>query len=300
VDHTRQSRRHPCVPGALARLSSRSLEPARARRGRRSSEAGAEPVVGGALRHSPSSTRFTTRSRGPNDQMGNALLPRSGTYAATHDQTTFIVRNSRLGLRVGAPDLGALGASAGRGDGLLRQPARGERGRLLQQSHHPDPPLLLQARDPGGRPSPFGQTWELLGWQAYFVPASVNLQGLRVRSTAGRRRSGSRRRSSSRPTWDSSWRWPALRPPQRAGGLPDGQAGVKLNLPWATGVPHARRREQRASTRWRSASRERCGGSPSRPSTRRADRRHHHRLGTVGRPPAADHRRLHRSPTTTR
>ena len=35
--------------------------------------------------------------------MGNAALPRAGTYAATHDQTTFSVRNSRLGLRVGAP-----------------------------------------------------------------------------------------------------------------------------------------------------------------------------------------------------
>jgi hypothetical protein len=44
--------------------------------------------------------------QGPNDLMGNAALPRSGTYAASHDQTTFSVRNSRLGLKVGAPEWG--------------------------------------------------------------------------------------------------------------------------------------------------------------------------------------------------
>ena len=150
MDHTRQGRWHPCVPGALAGLSSRSLEPVRAGRGRRAPEAGAEPVVGGHLRlrgarrdprlapgterpdgeRRPPPERHLRRHPRPDDVQRPQLAPRSARR------------------RTGSGDAPRLGRG---GNGFLRQPACGERGGLLQQPHLPDPPLLLQARDAGGR-----------------------------------------------------------------------------------------------------------------------------------------------------
>jgi hypothetical protein len=68
---------------------------------------------------------------------------------------------------VGAPDLGAARCLGGRGDGFFgNQPAVSEA--LLQQSHHPIRHFYFKLETPVST-SPFGQTWELLGWQAYFV-----------------------------------------------------------------------------------------------------------------------------------
>ncbi|HET9155305.1 MAG TPA: hypothetical protein VFN91_01480, partial [Myxococcaceae bacterium] len=169
--------------------------------------------------------------QGPNDLMGNAALPRSGTYAASHDQTTFSVRNSRLGLRVGAPDLGPLRASAvAEMDFFGNQPPVSEAAffnnptfRIRHFYFKLETPVVDLI---------VGQTWELFGWQAYFVPASVNLQGLpgQVYSRTAQVRVSKTLELS--PDVNVELAVAALRPPQRAGGLPDGQAGVKLNLPW--------------------------------------------------------------------
>jgi hypothetical protein len=169
--------------------------------------------------------------QGPNDLMGNAALPRSGTYAATHDQTTFSVRNSRLGLRVGAPDLGPLRASAvAEMDFFGNQPAVSEAAffnnptfRIRHFYFKLETPVVDVL---------VGQTWELFGWQAAFVPASVNLQGLpgQVYSRTAQVRVSKTLAFSEDVNLELALA--ASRPPQRAGGLPDGQAGVKLNLPW--------------------------------------------------------------------
>ena len=76
-----------------------------------------------------------------------------------------------------------------------------------------------------------GQTWELFGWQAYFDPASVNLQGLPGQVYS---RTAQIRISKLVPlSHDVALEFAvaALRPPQRAGGLPDGQAGLKILFP---------------------------------------------------------------------
>jgi len=169
--------------------------------------------------------------QGPNDLMGNAALPRSGTYAATHDQTTFSVRNSRLGLKVGAPDLGPLRASAvAEMDFYGNQPPVSEAAffnnptfRIRHFYFKVETPVIDLT---------IGQTWELFGWQAYFIPASVNLQGLpgQVYSRTGQIRLS--KAFALSPDVGLEFALAALRPPQRAGGLPDGQAGIKLNLPF--------------------------------------------------------------------
>ena len=108
---TRLSRWHSCAPRLLV-LSFLALPAAGAR------AAEAEPLPPVVSRWSATLYGFVELDaihdsvQGPNDLMGNAALPRGGTYAGTDDQTTFSVRNSRLGLRIGAPDLGPLRASA--------------------------------------------------------------------------------------------------------------------------------------------------------------------------------------------
>jgi hypothetical protein len=169
--------------------------------------------------------------QGPNDLMGNAALPRSGSYAAMHDQTTFSVRNSRLGLKVGAPDLGPIRASAvAEMDFFGNQPTVSEAAffnnptfRIRHFYFRVETPVVDVT---------VGQTWDLFGWQAYFVPASVNLQGLpgQVYGRTAQVRVSKTLELSQDVNLELALA--ALRPPQRAGGLPDGQAGVKLNLPW--------------------------------------------------------------------
>ena len=168
--------------------------------------------------------------QGPNDLMGNAALPRGGTYAGTHDQTTFSVRNSRLGLRVGAPDLGWLRASA-----VMEMDFFGNQPPVSEAAFFNNPTFRIRHAyfklETPVVDLTIGQTWELFGWQAYFDPASVNLQGLpgQIYSRTAQVRVSKQIPFSSDVGLELALA--ALRPPQRAGGLPDGQAGVKLNLP---------------------------------------------------------------------
>jgi len=168
--------------------------------------------------------------QGPNDLMGNAALPRGGTYAGTHDQTTFSVRNSRIGLRVGAPDLGPLRASA-----LLEMDFFGNQPPVSEAAFFNNPTFRIRHAyfkvETPVVDVVVGQTWELFGWQAAFAPASVNLQGLpgQVYSRTAQVRLAKQFSFSSDVGLEVALA--ALRPPQRGGGLPDGQAGVKLNLP---------------------------------------------------------------------
>jgi hypothetical protein len=72
-----------------------------------------------------------------------------------------------------------------------------------------------------------GQTWELLGWQAYFIPASVNLQGLPGQVYS---RTPQVRLSKVIPVdpVNVEVAAAALRPPQRDAGLPDFQGGLRV------------------------------------------------------------------------
>ena len=233
LDHTRQSRWHSCVSRALAGC----LLVLGAAAARADEPAPPKPVVNkwsATLYGFAELDAIHDSLQGPNDLMGNAALPRSGTYAATHDQTTFSVRNSRLGLKIGAPDLGPLRASAvAEMDFFGNQPPVSEAAffnnptfRIRHFYFKIETPVVDLT---------IGQTWELFGWQAYFIPASVNLQGLpgQVYSRTGQIRLSKALTFSKDVGLELALA--ALRPPERAGGLPDGQAGIKLNLPWRKG-----------------------------------------------------------------
>jgi hypothetical protein len=74
-----------------------------------------------------------------------------------------------------------------------------------------------------------GQYWQLFGWQTYFHPNSVQIQGLpgQVFSRSPQLRLSHAFRT---PTADVEVAVAASRPPQRDSGLPDGQAGVRVML----------------------------------------------------------------------
>ena len=232
MNRTRRTRWEKCVRGsiALAALAALALGPSRA--GAAEID-GPGPVVS---RWSATVYGFVELDaihdsvQGPNDLLGNAALPRGGTYAGTHDQATFSVRNSRIGLRVGAPDLGPLRASA-----VLEMDFFGNQPAVSEAAFFNNPTFRIRHAyfklETPAVDLTVGQTWELLGWQSVFHPASVNLQGLpgQVYSRTAQVRLGKRLALSSDVGLELAVA--ALRPPQRAGGLPDGQAALKLDFP---------------------------------------------------------------------
>jgi len=230
VNHTRQSRRYSCVLKALAGC----LLIVGSGRARADEPVSPKPVVNKwsatIYGFAELDTIYDT-VQGPNDLMGNAALPRSGTYATSHDQATFSVRNSRLGLRVGAPDLGPLRASA-----VAEMDFFGNQPPVTEAAFFNNPTFRIRhfyfKVETPVVDLTVGQTWDLFGWQSYFDPASVNLQGLpgEVYSRTAQIRISKSIEFSSDVGLELALA--AHRPPLRAGGLPDGQAGVKLNLPW--------------------------------------------------------------------
>ena len=169
--------------------------------------------------------------QGPNDLLGNVTLPRAGTYAASHDQFTLSVRNSRLGFRIGAPDLGWLKSSAQiELDFLGNQPSGITEAAFFNNPGIRVRHLYFNAKTPIVDVL-VGQTWALFGWQSYFFPATVGIQGLPgqiFNRTAQVRLSKAVHFS---PDLGMEFAIAALRPPERAGGVPDGQAGIKLVIP---------------------------------------------------------------------
>ena len=168
--------------------------------------------------------------QGPNDLMGNAALPRAGTYAATHDQTNF-VRNSRLGLRVGAPDLGSLRASA-----VLEMDFFGNQPAGISEAAFFNNPTFRIRHAYFKLETPVvdvvvGQTWELFGWQAMFNPASVNLQGLPAQIYSRTAQVRLSRRFALASDRGSSSPSPRSGLPSGPAVLPDGQAGLKIDFP---------------------------------------------------------------------
>jgi hypothetical protein len=174
-----------------------------------------------------------------NDLAGNALIARPGTYKGSghHNRVQFSPRNSRIGFKLSAPAFDGMKVSATiEGDFYGNQaapPATSEAtyyASPLFRIRHAFLKLETRWVDVTA-----GQTWELLGWQGYFIPASVNLQGLPGQVYS---RTPQLRLSKVIPlsAIDVEAAVAALRPPQRDAGVPDGQAGVRVLLHGRKGV----------------------------------------------------------------
>ena len=160
---------------------------------------------------------------------GNGAIARPGTYAADHGRTQLSGRNSRIGFLLGAPEYHGIKATAQlEMDFFGNQPASASEAALYQNPtfriRHMNLVLHSEALD-----VMFGQSWELFGWQAYFDPATVEIQGMpgEVYSRAPQIRVS---RTFDAGSVDIDLALAAVRPPERDASTPDGQAGLRLRV----------------------------------------------------------------------
>jgi hypothetical protein len=169
------------------------------------------------------------------DAAGNPAWTPGRTYASEHGAVTFGARNSRIGLNVAAPEYAGIRASAKAEMDFL-----GTRGGTNDESNSTwtNPTFRIRhmylTLDTDYITITFGQGWELFGWQPYFQPNTVDIQGV----------PGEVYSRSPKMQFSHKFKGPldielaaALsRPPQRSADSPDIQAGIKFTLPDWVGV----------------------------------------------------------------
>jgi hypothetical protein len=165
-----------------------------------------------------------------NDLAGNGSVASSTSYAGKHERTTFGVRNSRLGFKLTAPESNGIKTS-----GILEMDFFGN-----QPSNPPTTSEGAFFASPTFRIRHFamklesayvdvllGQYWQLFGWQSYFHPNTVEIQGVPGQVYS---RSPQARLSHTFKTdpINVELAVAASRPTQRDSGTPDGQGGIRV------------------------------------------------------------------------
>lgn len=165
----------------------------------------------------------------------NASLPPKQTYAYEHDQVTFGARNSRIGFNVSAPEYAGIRASA-----KLEMDFEGTGGGGTIESNATwvNPTFRFRhmylVLDSDYVTAQIGQGWQLFGWQPYFHPNTVDIQG--VPGQVYSRSPKFQLSHKFRGPVDIEVAGAVSRPPERDSGTPDLQAGIKLTLPDWVGV----------------------------------------------------------------
>jgi len=113
-----------------------------------------------------------------NESAGNGAISRPGSYAATHKRFMIGARHSRIGFRLNVPELGGIRTSANiEADFLGNQPSP-----LSESAFFVNPTFRLRHAfmkiETEYVDVLIGQTWQLFGWQGYFHPNTVEIQGV--------------------------------------------------------------------------------------------------------------------------
>ena len=164
-----------------------------------------------------------------NDLAGNAAIARPGTFPAGFKRLTFGVRNSRLGFRLGAPTYAGIKASANvEMDFLGNQPPNASEASFFTSPTFRIRHALIKLESEY-IDVVIGQYWQLFGFQPYFHPNTVEMQGVPGQIYS---RSPQLRLSHIFKTDTVSVEVAAAasRPPQRDSHIPDGQAGIRFLL----------------------------------------------------------------------
>ncbi|HMG23142.1 MAG TPA: hypothetical protein VK607_17520 [Kofleriaceae bacterium] len=163
---------------------------------------------------------------------GNTQVQRSGTYRGDHGRTIFSARDSRLGIRLAAPEEHGLRVS-----GVLETDFFGPSA-TTEQSTYVNPILRIRVSylklETPVLDILVGQQWSLFGWQPNYISASVQYPGLpgEVFERTPQLRL-SRTIKSDAVTTEIAIA--ANRPPQQDSATPEGVAGVRLQFPRWTG-----------------------------------------------------------------
>jgi hypothetical protein len=170
-----------------------------------------------------------------NEVPGNAQIARPDTYAGTHGRFMVGIRNSRLGIRVRAPEWHGIRASA-----VAEMDFLGTQATTTSEAATFTSPLLRARHYNLKIETPvvdflFGQTWSLFGWQPFYFPNSVEIMGLPAQLFF---RTPQLRVSKTIKTAPINVEIAAalVRSPQRDSGTPEGQGGVRLIVNKWTGV----------------------------------------------------------------
>ena len=181
------------------------------------------------------------------DAAGNPALPLPRTYATTHGQTTFGARNSRLGLNITVPEwngirvsgkveMDFLGVNGGVTDSNNAGAASGTNPEANATWTNPTMRLrhAYLVMDTDYVTFTFGQGWELFGWQPYFHPNTVDIQGIPGQIYS--RSPKAQLTHKFKGPVDIELGVAASRPPERGAEGPDLQGGVKITVPDWVGV----------------------------------------------------------------
>ncbi|HTQ03650.1 MAG TPA: hypothetical protein VMI54_07325 [Polyangiaceae bacterium] len=170
-----------------------------------------------------------------NDAAGNAAIIKKPALGGKNDRTTFGMRNSRIGFKLTSPEYHGIKASGVvEGDFLGNQPPTATEQQLFSSPTFRVRHFALKVETPVVDMM-FGQYWALFGWQAYFDPNTVEIQGVPGEVFS---RTAQARISKTIKSGDTAFdiAVAAVRPPQRDSGVPDGQAGLKFTYGGWKGV----------------------------------------------------------------
>jgi hypothetical protein len=198
-----------------------------------------------------------------NDNPGMALIARpggkpgttpGGTYAGDNDRTQFGIRNSRIGLRIKAPEFHGIRVSgqaemdfqgtalpicyanqpSGSGFGAVNTGYCGSESAFFTNPTFRVRHMNLKVETPIVDIL-MGQYWQLFGWQSAYNPGTVEIQGIPGELYA---RTPQLRVSKTIKTEPVTFEMAiaAMRPPQRNSATPEGQAGFRVAVNDWTGV----------------------------------------------------------------
>lgn len=175
-----------------------------------------------------------------NDLAGNGQVARTGSYGYSHGRVQFGARNSRVGLRMKAPEFAGIRVSGVVETDFLGNQALGYgSGQVSENGYYTSP--LLRIRHMYVKAETdivdvlMGQTWELFGWQSMYHPNTVEIQGVpgQIYSRTPQIRV-SKTIKTDPVTVEIAVA--AMRPPERDSAAPEGQAGLRLAINKWTGV----------------------------------------------------------------
>ncbi len=176
-----------------------------------------------------------------NDLAGNALVQRPSGYGGNNGRFQFGVRNSRLGFRLRAPEFHRVRASAMLEMDFLgnqqpigfSQPYQISEGAYFTNPTFRVRHFMLKVETPIVDVL-VGQYWHLFGWQSFYHPNTVEIQGVpgQIYSRTPQLRVGKSIKTEL-VTFEAAVAM--MRPPQRDSWTPEGQAGLRLAVNKWTG-----------------------------------------------------------------
>jgi hypothetical protein len=168
------------------------------------------------------------------DIPGEGLVARAGSLAGDNGRTQFSIRNSRIGLRLKAPEYKGIRASAQFESDFVvtvapvgvTQPYQETENQFFTNQVLRTRHFFLKVENPVVDLL-FGQTWHLFGWQSSYHPNTDQPQGVPGELYS---RTPQLRLSKTLKTQDITFdvALAAMRPPQRDSAVPEGEAGVHL------------------------------------------------------------------------